>query len=82
MSRVPDYPPKPPKLIGTLQEYVDAGLSVRSFCSSDSAHSHIVGLQSQIDKRGPGAEVDYAFKVAQTCPTCGASGGGIEIRQI
>ena len=44
MTRVPDHPPKPVRPIVTLQDYIDAGLIVRSVCSSGQGHSHIVDL--------------------------------------
>lgn len=79
MSRVPEYPPKPIRPILTLQDHLDAGLTLRSFCSSGQGHNHVVDLVAEIEERGPYAEVDYAFKLSLTCPICGAPGGGIEI---
>lgn len=79
MSRVPDYPPKPIKPILTLQDHHDAGLVIRSFCSSGQGHSHIVDLEALITERGPDIEVDYAFKRSLTCPECGRPGGGLEV---
>jgi hypothetical protein len=81
MSRVPDYPPKPVKAIRTLQEFLDAGIVIRSFCSSGKGHSHFVDLAALIAERGPDVEVDYGFKRSLTCPECGAPGGGIEVRK-
>ena len=81
MSRVPDYPPKPIKAILTLQDHLDAGLVIRSFCSSGQGHSHVVDLEALIAERGPDAEIDYAFKQSLICPECGAPGGGLEIRE-
>ena len=81
MSRVPDYPAKPIKPILTLQDHLDAGLVIRSFCSSRQGHSHIVDLEALIAERGPDIEVDYAFRQSLTCPECGAPGGGLEIME-
>lgn len=81
MSRVPDHPPKPVKPIRTLQDYLDGGFVIRSFCSSGHGHSHVVDLKALISERGPDVEVDYAFKRSLTCPECGAPGGGIEVSE-
>ncbi len=80
MSRVPDFPPKPINAIRTLQDYLDAGFAIQSFCSGGQGHSHLVNLEAMIAKRGPDVEVDYDFKLSLTCPECGAPGGGIEVR--
>lgn len=79
MSRVPDHPPKSIKPIRTLQDYLDAGFTIQSFCSSGQGHSHAVDLDAIIAKRGADVEIDYAFKRSLTCPQCGAPGGGIEV---
>lgn len=81
MSRVPDHPAKPVRPIRTLQEYLDGGWAIRSFCSSGQRHSHAVDLQALIAERGPDVEIDYAFKRSLICPECGAPGGGLEIRE-
>jgi hypothetical protein len=81
MSRVPDYPSKPIKAILTLQDYLDAGLVIRSFCSSGQGHSHVVDLESLVAERGPDVEVDYVLQRSLICPECGAPGGGLEIRE-
>ena len=81
MSRVPDYPPKPIKAIQTLQDHLDAGVSIRSFCSSGQGHSHVVDLRVLVAERGPDLEIDYAFRRSLACPECGAPGGGIEVSQ-
>lgn len=81
MSRVPDHPPKPIRPIRTLQDFLDGGYVIRSFCSSGQGHSHVVDLEALISKRGPDVEVDYAFKRSLTCPECGAPSGGIQISQ-
>lgn len=80
MSRVPDYPPKPIKALRTLKDHLEAGISIRSFCSSRQRHSHLVDLAALIADRGPEVEIDYALKRSLICPECGAPGGGIEIR--
>lgn len=79
MIRAPDYPRKPSKVICTLQDHFHAGLTLRSFCSSGQGHNHIVDLDAEIARRGPNAEIDYAFKRSLICPTCGAPGGGLQI---
>lgn len=79
MSRVPDHPPKPVEAIRTLQDHLDAGLTIRSFCSSGQGHSHTIDLRALIKGRGADTEVDYAFKQSLTCPNCGAPGGGLQI---
>lgn len=76
MSRVPDYPPKP---IQTLQDHLDTGMSIRSYCSSGKGHSHVADLKALVAERGPEVEIDYAFKRSLTCPECGAPGGGLKI---
>lgn len=81
MSRVPDFPPKPIKAIRTLQEHLDAGLVIRSFCSSEQGHSHVVDPEALIAERSPDVEIDYAFKRSLICPECGAPGGGLELRE-
>lgn len=73
MSRGPDHPPP------TLQDYLDAGLTIRSFCSGGQGHSHVLDLTALIAERGPDVEVDYVFRRSLTCPECGAPGGGLEI---
>jgi hypothetical protein len=77
LSRVPDHPPRPIRAIRTLQEHLDAGLVIRSFCSSGQGHSHVVELGALIAERGSNVEVDYAFKRSLICPQCGAHGGGL-----
>lgn len=79
MSRVPDFPPKPIEAIHTLQDHLDAGFTIRSFCSSGQGHSHVVDLEALINQRGPDVEIDYALKRSLTCPECGAPGGGLMI---
>lgn len=81
MSRVPDFPPKPPRPIITIKDYIDAGLSVRSFCSSGLGHSHVVDLVALEKSRGPDTTIDYALKLSLICPECGAQGGGLAIEQ-
>lgn len=81
LSRVPDHPPKSIKPIRTLQEYLDRGFAIRSFCSTGQ-HSHDLDLPSLIAYRGPDVEIDYAFKRSLTCPVCGAAGGGLQISEI
>lgn len=78
MGRVPDHPPRP---IQVLQDFLDAGMSIRSYCSSGKGHHHVVVLSALIDERGPDTLVDYAFKRSLICPECGAPGGGIEFRE-
>lgn len=79
MSSVPDHPPKPAKIIRTLRDHLDAGLTIRSFCSRGQGHSHVLDLDAVIEERGPDVEIDYDFKRSLICPECGASGGGLEI---
>lgn len=81
MSRVPDLPPKAAKPIATVRAYIEAGMVVRSFCSSGFGHSHIVDLLALEAARGPNAVMDYALKRSLTCPECGAAGGGLMIEQ-
>lgn len=82
MSRVPDHPPKPVRPIVTLQDYIDAGLTVSSFCSSGRGHRHVVDLVALVAERGPETIVDFAFKRSLICPECGAAGGGLEIQSL
>lgn len=82
MSRVPDHPPKPLRPVVTLQDYIDAGLIVSSFCSTRQGHSHVVDLVALAADRGPGTVIDYALKRSLICPECGAAGGGLEIRSF
>jgi hypothetical protein len=82
MTRVPDHPPKPVRPIATLRDYIDAGLIVRSFCSSGQEHSHVVDLVALAAERGSETVIDYALKRSLTCPECGASGGGLMISQV
>lgn len=82
VSRVPDHSTKPVKQIRTLQDHFDAGLMVRSFCSSGQGHSHVVDLKALIARRGPDVDIDCAFKRSLICPECGASGGGLELREM
>ena len=65
--------------IRTLADFLAAGLAIRSYCSAGQGHSHLIDLQALVDRDGPDVEVDYAFKLSLTCPTCGAPGGGTEI---
>lgn len=67
--------------VRTIADYISAGLQVTSFCSAGTGHSHVRDLQALMNKLGPDAEPDYAFKVAQRCPICGADGGGVKIEQ-
>lgn len=47
-----------------------------SHCSAGNQHTlEYEALIAQHDN----AEVDYAFKVAMTCPECGAAGGGMTV---
>ena len=82
MSRVPDIPPKPAKPIVTVRDYIDAGLVVRSFCSSGLGHSHLVDLAALQHSVGPDTPIDYPFKRSLICPECGAAGGGLMIEQV
>ena len=52
MSRVPDHPPKPAKPIRTLQDYLDGGFVIRSFCSSGQGHNHVVDSCADCGARG------------------------------
>lgn len=79
MSRVPDVPPRAAKPLVTIGDYIDAGISVRSFCSAGTGHSHLVDLEALADRQGHHALVDYALKVSLVCPACGAPGGGLEL---
>ena len=79
MTRVPDHPPKPIRPIVALQDYVDAGLVVRSFCSSGKGHSHVVDLVALATERGSDAVIDYALKRSLVCPEYRAPGGGLMI---
>ena len=74
--RVPDYPPKPIEPITRLSQFRDAGFVLVSHCSSGRGHEHVIVYDTVMERMGD-AEVDYAFKVAMTCPECGASGGGM-----
>lgn len=78
--RVPDHPPRPVRAIVTLKDHLDAGVTIRSFCSSGQGHSHFVDLSALISERGGDVPIDYAFKRSLACPECGAPGGGLEIR--
>ncbi|TIN95539.1 MAG: hypothetical protein E5Y06_12370 [Mesorhizobium sp.] len=69
------------KAIRTLRDYLDAGLSIRSFCSSGRGHCHVVDLPALIAERGPDVDVDYAFRQSLTCPECGEPGGGLQIQE-
>jgi hypothetical protein len=77
--RVPNYPlHASTAALTTLQQYVDADVQVISHCSTQPAHSHAVDLKASISS---GANVpDHAWKKAQTCPECGAPGGGLTLR--
>jgi hypothetical protein len=79
MTRVPDNSPKPIRPIVTLQDYIDAGLIVRSFCSSGQGHSHVVDLIDLVAERGSEVVIDYALKRSLICPECGAPGGGLMV---
>ncbi len=81
LSRVPEHLRKPVEAIRTLQHHRDAGLTIRSFCSSGQGHNHLVDVEALIAERGPIVEIDYAFKRSLTRPECGAPGGGLEIRE-
>lgn len=76
--RVPNFPPKPLEPITRLSQFRDAGYVLISHCSAVSGHQHVLLYDMVMDRMGD-AEVDYAFKVAMTCPECGASGGGMTI---
>lgn len=82
MSRVPDVPPKPVRPITTIGDYIDAGLVVRSFCSSGRGHSHVVDLVGLRDTIGSDVIIDYALKRSLVCPECGAAGGGLMIEKV
>ena len=79
--RVPDHPPMPVPALLTLGDYVDAGIQVRSICSSGRGHSHVVDLEALAAERGRDTPFDYAFKISLGCPECGSPGGGVEIRR-
>ena len=80
--RVPNVPKsRPPVALLTIGDYLDAGIEVRSFCSSGQGHSHQIDLSPLVASRGRETPVDYALKVSLICPTCGAPGGGLEIRK-
>lgn len=74
--RVPDFPPKPMEPVVRLSQFRDGGYVLISHCSSGAGHQHTLDYETLIAQHGD-AEVDYAFKVAMTCPECGAPGGGI-----
>jgi hypothetical protein len=76
--RVPDFPPKPIQPITRLSQFRDAGYILISHCSSGSGHEHVIVYDVIIDRLGD-AEVDYALKIAMSCPECGANGGGMTI---
>jgi hypothetical protein len=80
MTRVPDHPPKPIRPIVTLRDYIDAGVTVSSFCSSGQGHSHVVDLVTLAANRGPETVIDYALKRSFICPECGAPGGGLMVK--
>lgn len=77
--RVPVFPPTPIQPIVHLSQYRDGGYVLISHCSSGAGHHHVVVYDTIIDKFGD-AKVDYAFKVAMTCPECSAPGGGMTMR--
>lgn len=79
MIRVPNYPSKPIKPMVTVGDYVEAGIAVRSFCSSGLGHSHIVDLHRLATVRGPDTVIDFTCKRSLICPECGAAGGGLII---
>jgi hypothetical protein len=80
MSRVSNAPPEVPKPLLTIGDYLDAGMSVRSFCSAGTGHSHAVDLDELALLRGRDTAIDYLLKVSLSCPICGAPGGGLELR--
>ena len=82
MSRVPDHPPKPIGPIRTLQDYLDGGFVIRSFCSSGQGHSHVVDLVALATERGAETVIDYALKRSIICPECGVPGGGLMIVEV
>lgn len=75
MTRVPNWPPKPAPAIRTLRDCIDAGVSLRSFCSSGKGHSHAVDLEALAAEGGQDTELSYDFKRSLICPECGAAGG-------
>jgi hypothetical protein len=76
--RVPDFPPKPIQPIVRLSHFRDAGYVLVSHCSSGTARQHTLDYDALITERWD-LDVDYAFKVAMTCPECGAPGGGMTV---
>ena len=79
--RVSDYPPKPIQQITRLSQFRDAGYVLISHCSSGLGHQHVIVYDTVMAEHGD-AEVDYDFKIAMTCPECGAAGGGMTVRPI
>lgn len=76
--RVPNHPSQPLQPILTVRQHLDAGLVIISHCSAFPAtHQHVVDLEAALRVRD--ANVDYEWKRSQTCPACGAPGGGISI---
>jgi len=78
MIRVPDFPTKPIEPIVRLSQFRDGGYTLISHCSSGRIHQHTLDYDALIAQHGDAA-VDYAFKVAMTCPECGAAGGGMTV---
>jgi len=76
--RIPDFPPKPIDPVVRLSQFRDGGYVLISHCSSGGGHQHTLDYEALIDQYGD-AEVDYEFKVAMTCPDCGAPGGGLTV---
>ncbi len=76
MSRDSNATPEVPKPLLTIGDYLDAGVSVRSFCSAGTGYSHAVDLDERALLRGRDTAIDYLHKVSLSCPICGAPGGG------
>ena len=74
--RVPNVPPKPIDPVVRLSQFRDGGYVLISHCSAGAGHQHTLDFDALMAQYGD-VEVDYAFKVAMTCPECGAAGGGV-----
>lgn len=76
--RAPDVPPKPIDPVVRLSQFWAGRYVLISHCSAGVGHQHILDYDALIAQYGD-IEVDYAFKVAMTCPECGAAGGGMTV---